>query len=600
VKLRNKFLAALWTLLALSTLGFGAIGVRFLRFQMEGEMHGKSLTLSRAFVIVAEDALRGGRPKDASDFLAALKVFPDVEEARLLDPRGRTLAAHSRDGWPMPFQPNPKYLAAALSSVAPVIKTESRGGVLSKVVYQRVESERPRAEILGVCYLRLTYGRIGDAVLQMLRYFLPIILAWAAILSLLAVFFSRRITRPLEEVRAAAMEVGKGRWDLKLPLTGGGEFTDLAAAFNLMVHTLSRTTVSKEYFTTLVDASPLAIIAIDLAGNVTIWNRAAEILFGWTTAEILGRPYPIIPDDQPEAFQFMLKATAAGRSVTIHEAVRRRKGGSTVAVSVSAACLRGADGRVTGGVALISDLTQRRRLEARFNQVEKLSAVGRLAAGVAHELNNPLGVILAFSQSLRRTVAEKDPLAFPLESIERETRRCGDLVANLLTYARAAKPEDRGPVDLNEAVSEALALIDTRARGQETAVHREFAEELPPLHANKNQLQQIVFNLCYNALDALERNGRLTVRTALVTEEGREWAVLEVSDDGPGMTADVQKSIFEPFFTTKEMGKGTGLGLSLVHEIVVRHGGGIEVTSSPGAGAAFAVRLPRAPLDDRA
>jgi PAS domain S-box-containing protein len=238
------------------------------------------------------------------------------------------------------------------------------------------------------------------------------------------------------------------------------------------------------------------------------------------------------------------------------------------------------------------DLSDRKRLELTLLQSEKMSAVGQLAAGVAHEINNPLGIILGFAQSVvKRLKSEDDPLALPLRTIEREAVRCKNLVQNLLVFSRTSKNEKLEEIDLNAVLEGALSLVSAQTKTRNVELVRELGAGLPKIHANQIQLQQVLINLSNNAVDAMPKGGSLTVRTALsVRQPG--YVEIQVRDTGDGIPKEVQKKIFEPFFTTKEVGKGTGLGLSLVYEIVQKHGGTIKLESEEGKGTEFTVLLP--------
>lgn len=225
-------------------------------------------------------------------------------------------------------------------------------------------------------------------------------------------------------------------------------------------------------------------------------------------------------------------------------------------------------------------------------QSEKMAAIGQLAAGIAHEINNPLGVILGFSQSVKSRLKPDEPMALPVNHIEREAKRCKELVHNLLVFARTIKPEDREEIDLNENVDSALSLVMARAKMSKITLVKKLGEKLPMVTVNKTQIQQIVINLCNNAIDAMPEGGTLTVRTTLDEKEGFRWLSLEVTDTGIGISDEIRSQIFDPFFTTKDVGKGTGLGLSLVYEIVKKHGGTLHFDTKVGKGTTFICNLP--------
>ncbi|MBI5881934.1 MAG: hypothetical protein HZB91_02385 [Elusimicrobia bacterium] len=226
-------------------------------------------------------------------------------------------------------------------------------------------------------------------------------------------------------------------------------------------------------------------------------------------------------------------------------------------------------------------------------QSEKLSALGRLAAGIAHEVNNPLGSILVFAQAAGEKVQETDPLSGPLKAIAEEALRAKRLVSDLLAFSRRSEWVSES-FRLDDALKAALVMAEAQARLKKVdmRLELEFGGEL---RGHRGQVQQATLNLCNNSVDAMPHGGSLTVRTR-PSADARS-AIIEVEDTGSGIPHDLQKWVFEPFFTTKEVGQGTGLGLALVHEIAVRHGGAVEFESAPGRGTVFRMTLPIRPPD---
>ncbi|MBI3549497.1 MAG: DUF3365 domain-containing protein [Elusimicrobia bacterium] len=231
-----------------------------------------------------------------------------------------------------------------------------------------------------------------------------------------------------------------------------------------------------------------------------------------------------------------------------------------------------------------------RERTAQALQSQKMAAVGQLAAGVAHEINNPLGIILGFAHSAVRRIKEDDSLAMPLRSIEREALRCKTLVQNLLLFSRQDKAQ-MVEFDLNETVTNTLGIIEAQARVNSVELSKELGA-VASMMGDKNMVQQVIVNLCNNAIDAMPGGGKIVVRTGVVAKGDKIWTLLKIEDNGSGIPAEIQDKIFNPFFTTKEVGKGTGLGLSLVYEIVEKHGGTIELDSVVGRGTAFTVFFP--------
>lgn len=241
---------------------------------------------------------------------------------------------------------------------------------------------------------------------------------------------------------------------------------------------------------------------------------------------------------------------------------------------------------------LKKELAERKRLEASLLQTEKMSAVGQLAAGVAHEINNPLAIILGFSQSALKKIKDSDALFMPIKSIEREALRCKNLVQNLLVFSRQTDAQMQ-IFNLNETLADTLSIIEAHARVKSVEIFMELGTP-PPLLGDRNQIQQVIVNLCNNAIDALPNGGKIVVRTISRVIKDKREAILEIEDNGSGIPEELRNRIFNPFFTTKEAGKGTGLGLSLVYEIVQKHRGTIDLKSTVGHGTTFSISLPGA------
>lgn len=233
---------------------------------------------------------------------------------------------------------------------------------------------------------------------------------------------------------------------------------------------------------------------------------------------------------------------------------------------------------------------QRSALADQLRRSERLASLGQLAAGVAHELNEPLGAILGYAQLMQKPPVLPAQAAGDLERIIGACLHAREIVRNLLLFARQLPPR---PVatDLNRIVEEVLLFMDGMCEQARVEVARELATPLPPVQADPGQLRQVVVNLVANAVQSMPTGGRLS----LGTRADGEAVVLVVTDTGIGMAADLKARIFDPFFTTKEVGQGTGLGLAVVHGIIVAHRGQITVESEPGQGSRFEVRLPASP-----
>lgn len=321
-------------------------------------------------------------------------------------------------------------------------------------------------------------------------------------------------------------------------------------------------------------------------------NKAFRDYYGMSNEEL--RDMIDAPFNAPDYTQRYVKDDAyvfeSGRTLDIPDEPVTRRDGTVRLFHTVKSPIRDESGRVVMTIGVSRDITERQRMEEAMRVLDRQAVVGRLAAGVAHQINNPLAVILGFSQAARRAGPRADELPFALDSIEREAARCRTLVQRLVAFSRAARGE-RGRVDLDQAADDALALVATLAKMGGVQLLRKRAE--PPLRVrgSSGQLQELVAVLCDNALDAMGGTGTLTVTAARARAEDRDWALLRVADTGPGIPPDLLPSVFEPFVTTKEAGKGVGLGLAMAREIALNHGGRIEAESRAGA-TEFTLWLP--------
>jgi len=352
----------------------------------------------------------------------------------------------------------------------------------------------------------------------------------------------------------------------------------------------------------LIEASPLAIIEIDTEQKVRTWNLAATRMFGWTQREVLGRPYPSVPDDRRAEYRSLSDRYARGQPVAGFETQRQRKDGTLVDVVLSLAPLVGSDGRVTGTMGVIADITQRKRLEELLRQSQKMEAVGRLAGGIAHDFNNLLTVIIGRSELALAPLPSDDTRRQDLELIQTTAHRAADLTGQLLAFSRRQLLQPM-VIDLHMVIGNIVPML-RRLIGEDIEIHT-VAGATGRVKVDPGQIEQVLVNLAVNARDAMPKGGRLVISTAnTVLDEdavGRiggilpgPYLLLSVADTGLGMDDETRLRVFEPFFTTKP--QGTGLGLSMVYGIVQQHGGTIMVESAPGQGATFKIYLPR--VDD--
>ena len=354
----------------------------------------------------------------------------------------------------------------------------------------------------------------------------------------------------------------------------------------------------KEFSENIVESINVGILAADLDDRVESWNSQIEQLTGISRAEAVGMKLAeLFPSDLVEQFdrvrgetgihnvyKFLLKSHAVngnGHS----SAVKRRE----TILNLAIAPLVSKDQQQIGRLVIFDDVTDRAELEQRLVQADKLSSIGLLAAGVAHEVNTPLAVISTYAQMLAKQVGDDSQKSLILDKIAKQTFRASEIVNSLLNFSRTSTTSF-GDVNLNRVIQETLSLLEHQLQKSGIQVKVDFEAELAPIHANAGKLQQVFLNLFLNARDAMAKGGTLEVRTW--TDESS--AKIEVADTGPGISPEHLHRIYDPFFTTKAARKGTGLGLSVTYGIIQEHGGSIEVSNRRSGGARFRLDLPLA------
>lgn len=349
----------------------------------------------------------------------------------------------------------------------------------------------------------------------------------------------------------------------------------------------------KEFNESIVESINVGILTADASGRVTACNSALEEMLGLRRDEATGQQVEdLFAEDFAETLRQALGAqgwelTELRNVYKLHTATRRNR---TLILNIALAPLKRADAAVPGGVLVVlEDVTARVRLEEQLQQREKLSSIGLLAAGVAHEINTPLTGVSSYTQMLLGMLAETDPKHALLQKIRRQTDRATGIVNNLLNFSRTGNVTDFAEVDLHRVLDDTLQLLEPQLRQSRVELVREYAEGLPRVYANAGKLQQVFTNLLLNARDAIPDGGSVTLRTAATD---RDVVTVEVVDTGIGIAPENVARIYDPFFTTKGVGRGTGLGLAVSYGIVQEHSGHIAVESAPGRGTTFRITLP--------
>ncbi len=356
----------------------------------------------------------------------------------------------------------------------------------------------------------------------------------------------------------------------------------------------------REFAEKVIESSQSGIIAADRRGRIVVMNRAAEELTGFTLQQALrgeitvqtlyppGRAYEILRKLRDP------KIGGEGKLPSMRASMLNAQGES-IPVQVTAAIIYDGD-REVGTMGVFDDLREQiaheermNRMMVRISQSEKMASLGQLAAGVAHEINNPLTGILLYANLILENLSEGDPLRGDIQFIIDDANRCGVIVKNLLTYSRQTS-QNREVIHLNTLLENSLSLIRDQKLFMNIEIVKELSDEMMMVNADKNQLGQVIINLVMNALDAMDRRGTLTFRTYRNKAEKKVY--LEVSDTGCGIPKENMSRVFDPFFTTKNLGKGTGLGLSMVYGIIKENDGSISIKETTPAGTTFLLELP--------
>ena len=357
---------------------------------------------------------------------------------------------------------------------------------------------------------------------------------------------------------------------------------------------------ANEFFVNLIQSSVDGIIAADMKGNILIFNRGAEALTGYRAEEVIGKIHitKIYPEGVAKEVMKRLRSPdygGVGKLAPSQLSVVDKEG-REVPVQLSAALIYDRAGNEVASVGIFTDLRPRLEMERKLQEThlqlvssEKMASLGKLAAGIAHEINNPLGGILIYASLMIEDLPEGDPRRQDLARIVSEAGRCKEIVKSLLEFARQTEPKME-PTDVNRAITEGLFFLENQALFHNIRIVKNLDPFLPPVRGHAGQLKQVFMNIIVNAAEAMHGNGVLTIGTS--SSSDRKRVIVEFTDTGEGIPPENLPRIFDPFFTTKGVGKGTGLGLATSYGIVQDHGGTIHVKSQVGEGTTFAIELP--------
>lgn len=351
----------------------------------------------------------------------------------------------------------------------------------------------------------------------------------------------------------------------------------------------SKLEMNQEYLKNILHSSDSAIMIVDNNEKFISWNKGAERIFGYTESEMIGKPSSyLLPDGQKylDELNLIKEKSMQSDQTNYFETERKTKNGKILSVKLSVSRLPSNNGQYIGRSIIIKDFTEFKQLQAQIDQSEKLAVIGQLAAGVAHEIGNPLASISSLVQILQRKSQDQfisEQLINIKENIDRITR----IVRELVDFSRPPSYE-LAVQDITDIIKTALGIVKYDKRVRKVNFNTVLKTELPKVNIAADQLLQVFVNILFNAIDAIDGTGNISIKSY----NDNNNVYIDIEDDGCGMDSNTMAKIFDPFFTTKEVGKGTGLGLSVSYGIIKRFNGEILVESELNKGSKFTVVLP--------
>lgn len=351
-----------------------------------------------------------------------------------------------------------------------------------------------------------------------------------------------------------------------------------------------------DYFATVIDSVGDGVIVVGIDGRITLYNPAAEEITGFSRKQALGTPFEKLFSLETTLLEMVTKTIRTGITIADHENVVVRNSSKITPIAATCYPLMLPNGENIGAILTLRDITYVRELEAAVRQADRLSTLGTMAAGLAHEVKNPLGGIKGAAQLMERELPEESDLREYTGVMIRETERIDRIIRELLDLA-SPRGMKLVPVNLHRVLGDIILLQRQSVGNRDISFTKHFDPSIPDIMADEEMLTRLFLNLIRNALDAMGESGRLTVTSRVVSdyrmaqnERQSRMVAIEISDDGPGIPAEDLENIWTPFFSTKS--GGTGLGLTICHKIVAEHRGMIKVESDKGHGTKFTILLP--------
>jgi two-component system, sporulation sensor kinase E len=441
----------------------------------------------------------------------------------------------------------------------------------------------------------MDYKQISSMVSEQLVSHASISLVLLEIVIFGSYLLAGYITRPIQSILGKVNDVADGHFDFRLKVRRKDELGQLANRINAMIRNLGHYTnrlkqmyeenrAVKEHLESIINQTADAIHITDLDGNVLRVNRAFEQLYGWRSREVEGRQLKIIPPGTEEQMREQHAQLIEGMSITSNETTWMKKDGSRVEVSVSTAPVRDEAGEITALISVSRDITSRNRMEELLRRSEKLTTVGQLAAGVAHEIRNPLTTLRGFLQLQQETnKLNHRHLDLMLSELDRINLIVGEFL--ILAKPQAVHFQER---DIRFILGDVISLLDSQAHLHGVEFVLNASSDSAMVHCEENQLKQVFINLLKNGMEAMPDGGNIRIK--LNHDEENSRVRIEIKDEGTGIPEELMPKLGEPFFTSKE--SGTGLGLMVSQRIIQSHKGMMDIKSVMNKGTTVIIDLP--------
>jgi PAS domain S-box-containing protein len=418
----------------------------------------------------------------------------------------------------------------------------------------------------------------------------------AATFLILNYFHYMVLVKPLRKASSFFKSIVSGEkgLEMKLDVKGDDEISEVVGSFNQMISHLKRSQdelISSEMkYRRIFEGSKDAIVLIDCAGPVRDVNYSGVELWGYGSKEEFIQNLSLKNlFTREEALNDFLARIEKDEFVKDYETVFKKKDAREMNVLITATLRKEAGDHLRGYECIVKDITERKRMEERIREADKLASIGQLAAGVAHEINNPLSIILGFTRLLAKKSSFDMQAKEDLKMIRSNAESCKKIVEDLLNFSRQKRPQHR-EADINQTIESIVTIVETQFHKDGIQTVRDYDASIPPVTMDIDKMKQVYMNILMNAYQATDSGG--SIRVSTLYDRAKDGILTVFSDTGCGIPKNIQTRVFEPFFTTKEPGQGTGLGLAVCYGIIQEHHGEISFESEEGKGATFKIWLP--------